>query len=243
MEHDFYHLDDAAGLLECKELDLLKWGMTGKIELCIWYHGQLDRTAIPDNAFTGRPAPAKDETVNEYLPILIRDIQRFIIPRESRSNGKIEIEQIMWPGCNYPLYLLEVDLLDDGCGNTQLIEIKKNDLVIMGKTFNTLKAELLKSPVELEPPPPFGNEIAAILDPGHPWHSELLAIAVKGWLELYSNRDGNSSDNAHKPTGGHIAMIEKWLSEKSAELSNNAIDYTAKVINPAKRGGPSKTQG
>ena len=241
MEHEFYHLDDAAGLLECTELDLLKWGMTGKIELCIWYRGQLDRFTLPDDAFTGRPAPEKNEMVDELLAISKRDIKKFIIPRESRSNGKIEIDQIMWPGCNYPLYLLEENIFKDD-GDTQIIEIKENDLYITDKTFNILKAELSKSLVELGTPPPYGDEIAAILDPDHPWHSELLAIAVKGWLEIYSKHEGNSSDNTHKPPGGHIAMIKEWLSKQNSSLlTKHSTGYTAKVINPDKHGGPSKT--
>jgi hypothetical protein len=88
------------------------------------------------------------------------------------------------------------------------------------------------------------TDLKGILDQQHPWHSELLAIAVKGWMELYSNREGNSSDNAHKPTGGHIAMIEKWLSDqKSALLTKTSTEYLGKVINPSKSGGPNKTQG
>jgi len=146
MEHEFYNLDEAAELLECKVYDLLKWGMTGKIDLCIWYRGQLDRYSIPDEAFTGRPAPEKDETVDEFLPILKEDIKRFIFSRGSRSNENIEIEQIMWPGCDYPLFLLRENIFNDD-SDTQIIEITKNDLYIMSEPFEKLKAELHGSPV------------------------------------------------------------------------------------------------
>lgn len=112
-----------------------------------------------------------------------------------------------------------------------------------------LKAWLEKFHPEMKPAFLFGtkgtpgDEIADILNPDHPWHSELLAIAIKGWLELYSNREGNSSDNTYKPSGGHIAMIEKWLSgQESSLLTKNSIGYLGKVINSSKGGGPNKTQ-
>lgn len=129
MEQDFYKLDEAAELLECTILDLLKWGMTGKIDLCIWYQGQLDRYSIPDNAFKGRPAPEQNEKIDELLPLLKSDIKEFVIPGVSLQNDGLAIAQIMWPGCNRPLFLLgQID------GNPQIITITKNDLFIKNKT-------------------------------------------------------------------------------------------------------------
>jgi hypothetical protein len=242
IEHEFYNLDEAAKLLECKVQDLLKWGMSGKIELWFLYRGQLDRFSIPDDAFKGRPAPKEDETVHEFLPILKKDLELFILPYRGRTIEMIEIEKIMWPGCDQPLYLSYFNIFNE-ISKTQLIQITKKDLHIMGKTFQTLKAELRTSPMELGAPPPLEDGIADVLNPDHPWHSELLAIAIKGWMELYSNREGNSSDNSYAPTGGHKGMIRKWLSDqKSPLLTPTSIEELAKAINPCKSGGPSKTQ-
>lgn len=86
------------------------------------------------------------------------------------------------------------------------------------------------------------TDLKGILDQQHPWYSELLAVAVKGWVELYSTRHGNRGDNAFKPHGGHIKMIEEWLNKEDSSLSKTSIEYLAKVINPSKSGGPNRTQ-
>lgn len=92
-------------------------------------------------------------------------------------------------------------------------------------------------------PDTHGSEITAILDPEHPWYSELLAYAVQAWIELYSTRDGRSGDNTYKPSGGHIKMIEDWLTKQNSRLlTPTSIGYLGKVINSSKRGGPNKTQ-
>jgi hypothetical protein len=239
MEHDFYHLYEAAKLLECEENDLLKWGASGKIDLCVWYEGHLDIFFLSEEDFTGRPAPRKNETVMAFLPIVKEDIMRFFIPGVSRSNGNMYIDRLMWPGCDSPLCPIWVD--DEW--RPRYLEPTKNDLFIMRETFDTLKAELHKSPLELVAPSFVDSEMVKILDPLHPWHSELLAFAVQAWLELYSEREGKRNDNQYNPPGGHIAMIQKLLSQKKSNLlTQTSIEYLGKVINPCKAGGPNKMQ-
>jgi len=89
----------------------------------------------------------------------------------------------------------------------------------------------------------FDSQIMVILNPEHPWHSELLAVAVKAWIELYSKREGHKLEGKCKPNGGHIAMITKHLQEPGGQpLSKTSVEYLAKVINPSKSGGASATQ-
>lgn len=240
MEQEFYKLDEAAELLECTAQDLLKLGMSGKIDLCTWYWGRIDRDSIPDNAFTGRPAPEKNVTINELLPIRKEDIKKFVFSGRSQSNEEIEIGQIMWPGCDSPLHLIEEDIFNT-TDETRFIKIRKEELCIMNKTFSALKAELHKSPVEQGTLHAADDKITAILDPTHPWHSELLATVVKGWLEHYYTREGDRHDSTYKPAGGHINMLTDWLKENEKLLSKTAIKNLAQVMNPDKRGGASKT--
>jgi len=151
----------------------------------------------------------------------------------------IDDEALKWKppkNCNSGFY---GHMKDGASRDCQRITISKTDLKTWLEEFHPELKPAFLFGAEGTP----GDEIADILNPDHPWHSELLAIAVKGWLELYSNREGNSSDNTHKPPGGHIAMIKGWLSGQISPLiSKTSIGYLGKVINPSKGGGPNKSQ-
>jgi hypothetical protein len=210
IDHDFYSLDEATKLLECERIDLLKLGVTGKIDLLFWYEGK-----------------TKYER---------RDVKGLLSLRK---------EDIM-PLCLYPkafnpssIYVDHFNGLYGAPDNTP-VAIDQKVSVFAGQLF--LSHETLAA-LKKEPKPTPNDEIADILNVNHPWHSELLSLAVKGWIELYSTREGNSSDNAYKPPGGHIAMIETWLNgQESPLLTKTSRGYLGKVINPSKGGGPNKTQ-
>lgn len=78
--------------------------------------------------------------------------------------------------------------------------------------------------------------ITKVLDDTHNWHSKRLACAVKAWLELYENREGNSMDNAFKPKGGNIEFIDAWLKKNALDI--DVHDHIAIVVNPSKKSGP-----
>jgi hypothetical protein len=83
---------------------------------------------------------------------------------------------------------------------------------------------------------------AKLLNPKHPWHSEPLANAIKAWLVLYSKREGNSHDNAYRPTEGNTAFIENWLLDNiDKKMGPTTRGHYCFIVNPSKQGGPRKT--
>lgn len=129
--------------------------------------------------------------------------------------------------------------LEGDFGNPKYATIGWNDLFISGDDVKAMEHEYphlrpVKSIVS-------NSELSAILDPAHPWYSELLAISVKCWVDLYSTRDGQRHDNRHKPARGHRAMIMEWLKKhKLGPLSNNALDHIGSIVNPDKKGSSRK---
>jgi hypothetical protein len=120
------------------------------------------------------------------------------------------------------------------------VGVSKTDLIYLSKENPHLPHP---DPGMIEEDLPPRGSMGEVLNPNHPWHSELLAVAIKAWIELYSTREGSCSDNTYKPPGGHIAMIEKHLQESGGQpLSKASVEYLAKVINPSKSGGASATQ-
>jgi len=247
MEHDFYHLNEAAKLLECEERDLLKWGAAGKIDLCVWYEGNIidSQVQLWMAELISCEMPTHGSAMmgwKGFLSLLAADIMRLFINGGNLSTGVICVDRLRLEsndvdGDISPVFALVWQDDDDGERHNRHLEPTIDDLFITSATFNTIRKDLEKSTT-------IPNDARAdILDPEHPWHSELLAIAVKAWIELYSKREGNSSDNTYKPSGGHIAMIENWLSEqKSPLLNRTSREYLGKVINPSKGGGPNKAR-
>lgn len=83
--------------------------------------------------------------------------------------------------------------------------------------------------------------IAKVLNPKHPWHSEPLAHAVKAWLELYANRDGNRHDNAYRPPQGNTVYVNKWLTDNiDKNMGDTTRGHYCYVINPSKQGGSKR---
>lgn len=84
-------------------------------------------------------------------------------------------------------------------------------------------------------------DLAKVLDKNHPWYSEPLAYAVRAWMELYSEREGDKDDNQFRPEEGNSKYIDKWLkknvNEKIGETTRGHYRF---VINPSKQGGPKK---
>ena len=221
MDHDFYSLDEATKLLECERIDLLKLGVTGKINLLFWYEGKTkyERRETPE------VVSCREFDVKGLLSLRKEDIMPLCLHPKAFNPSSIYVDHfngLYGDPDNIPVTI------------NQKVSVFASQLFLSHETLTALKKETKPTP---------NDEIADILNVNHPWHSELLSLAVKGWIELYSTREGNSSDNTHKPPGGHIAMIEKWLSDqKSSLLTKTSIEYLGKVINPSKSGGPNKTQ-
>jgi hypothetical protein len=114
--------------------------------------------------------------------------------------------------------------------------------------LNNLPEKVLleeKSPVEtlLNTPPEkvpleeiFPEDIPPYLDPEHEKFAPELTIAINAWRVIHS-KSGVIKDNR-----SHIKQIKKWLSDKYPELSEEATDRIAKVINihSRKKGGVIK---
>jgi hypothetical protein len=67
------------------------------------------------------------------------------------------------------------------------------------------------------------------MDPEHQFYSEELALAVKAWMELYSDGGKYQRNQAHKKQ--IVAML------KGKGLSGAAVERIATLVNPGKRGG------
>ena len=79
MEHEFYSLDEAARELHCEINDLLKWGASGRIDLCIYYEGE---DLSPENELVELLEPEKfffnpsSKYVKKFLTISKEDVMR-----------------------------------------------------------------------------------------------------------------------------------------------------------------------
>jgi hypothetical protein len=77
------------------------------------------------------------------------------------------------------------------------------------------------------------------LDPSHNLKSPQLAIAINAWLALFASGDFDPKGRAVKQ------HIEQWLAKNHGELSTNARENIATLINPEtyKDGGTPRTPG
>ncbi len=74
------------------------------------------------------------------------------------------------------------------------------------------------------------------LDPTYSVQSDELQIAIRAWTALYVG-------GGFKPKGlGHIKQIEIWLRKHYPNLTDNARNRIATVVNPNKTGGNPKTK-
>ena len=68
----------------------------------------------------------------------------------------------------------------------------------------------------------------------HPNYSEELYIAIKAWTIV-------CADERKRPRGGWKDKIEKWVKKNYPNLSNNACQRIATMVNPQKTGGAPRT--
>lgn len=74
------------------------------------------------------------------------------------------------------------------------------------------------------------EEIAPFLDKSHPHFPRELEIAAKAWMALYEKGEERGRKS-------HKDYIKDWLKKNYPDLTNNAAERIATVVNPDKKGG------
>lgn len=221
MEHDFYNLEEAAKELECEINDLLKLGAAGKIELRIYYEGE---NLSPEYEFSGLLEQEKNlfnpsnSYVKKFLTITKEDIMR--VYQEHNDLARKEL-------INKGITLVE--------WNRRILEpfpLTARALFLSRKNLNILKTESLKSSIKSASPS---------LDENHSFHATELKMAVEAWTALFENKEiGDPLQMIKEKPGGSISTITKWLENRYPNVSRNAHERIAKVVNPFKAGGSPK---
>lgn len=111
---------------------------------------------------------------------------------------------------------------------------KRKDLVKFAESLG--KKPLFLFPEEREPRPP--QDIATYMDRAHPMYSEELEAAVMVWRLLFEKAD-ESIGVKKSPKN----QVKEWLSQNKKDLSSEAKERIATLINPNKfkTGGPPKS--
>ena len=81
----------------------------------------------------------------------------------------------------------------------------------------------------------FHDTKPAYIDENHPMFSRELFIAIEAWEKVLSSNPESPS------TGSRKKLITEWLAKNYKELSGEATERIAVMLNPDKNGGAPKT--
>lgn len=112
------------------------------------------------------------------------------------------------------------------------VEVLRGLLYVTAEEFSRFRDRHGSAAGRTEGMPPY-------LDSSHSLQSPQLAIAIQAWLALFASGDFDPKGRAVK------YHIEKWLAKNHGELSTNARENIATLINPEiyKDGGTPRTPG
>ena len=112
------------------------------------------------------------------------------------------------------------------------VEVLRGVLYVTAEEFRRFRDKHGSAAGRTEGIPPY-------LDSSHSLQSPQLAIAIQAWLALFASDDFDPKGRAVKQ------RIEEWLAKNHRELSTNARENIATLINPEiyKDGGTPRTPG
>ncbi len=112
------------------------------------------------------------------------------------------------------------------------VEVLRGLLYVTAEEFSRFRDKHGSAVGRTEGIPPY-------LDSSHSLQSPQLAIAIQAWLALFASGDFDPKGRAVKQ------RIEQWLAKNHRELSTNARENIATLINPEiyKEGGTPRTPG
>jgi hypothetical protein len=223
--HKFYSLYEASDLTSFTRGDFVKWGITGNIKLAILHTGCVQINKMVD-VWTDKEDTKIHWLDNDFLFVKKADLIK-LYSHNAKHGVQGEDKSIRV----YSFYLNEFDgvMTVDQKGGGEDISISYNSLYI-------LKSDLKELILNYQEHPERASVDHIILDEEHEWHANELRIAYLAWLELYGVEPPES-----KPSGGHKNFIISWLKKNHPQLSQNALERIATVVNPNPSGGASPT--
>lgn len=112
------------------------------------------------------------------------------------------------------------------------VELRRGLLFVTGEEFRRFRDKHGSNAGRTEGVPPY-------LDPSHNLKSPQLKVAIEAWSALFASGDFDPKGKAVK------YRIDQWLLKNHRELSSNAREKIATLINPEifKDGGTPRTPG